>query len=479
MKIKYPEINRSLEINKREVQAAIAKEPVTAKLDSATQGTILRPLISPQVAKSMLLQSSKLSKCVKVLAQDTISNNWNFNTTNDNNDTVILAAFWNKYNKRQLQMATEEHYTYGYGCCEVIRNEKGEVARLKQFPAETAHILQKVKPGTDEPSYYVVHNRGGQLIEMRLTRFEYDKEDDDKRECFWLGGGKTEDFYDVPQWLPSFNSISAKISLDELNAKKLNEGNLMSGILVLTGNLDRPTRRDARTGEIIEKSKDELLKEKMDEVGTGLLTVYMGTNSKDIPLKMDYVKISEDNYDYLRTLANDCDQDIMSCFSIPKVRLMIDDVTESMNSNKTDTIWEIYTLSLEKEQYYFELEVDEFSRKYILPEDSKFVFECNMETPIFTDKRNTEIQTTIAVFKEGLLTIGQAIERLKEYFPELDWEKIDTNTPMMNERYMNGHNLGAYDSPLEIEDTYSRVISILQGDPDVNAEDESPRLLPV
>lgn len=36
---------------------------------------------------------------------------------------------------------------------------------------------------------------------------------------FWLGGGKTSEFYEIPYWLPAFNSISAKVALDELNKK--------------------------------------------------------------------------------------------------------------------------------------------------------------------------------------------------------------------------------------------------------------------
>ena len=53
------------------------------------------------------------------------------------------------------------------------------------------------------------------------------------------------------------------------------------------------------------------------------------------------MKLSRFEYD-------DEDDDILTYFSIPKVRLMMDDVTEFMNSNKTYTIYEIYTNNLEK-----------------------------------------------------------------------------------------------------------------------------------
>ena len=56
---------------------------------------------------------------------------------------------------------------------------------------------------------------------MKLSRYQYDQEDDDLPTCFWLGGGKTSEFYEIPYWLPAFNSISAKVALDELNTKKV------------------------------------------------------------------------------------------------------------------------------------------------------------------------------------------------------------------------------------------------------------------
>lgn len=209
---------------------------------------------------------------------------------------------------------------------------------------------------------------------MKLTRFQYDKEDDELPTCLWLGGGKTSEFYEVPYWLPAFNSISAKVALDELNAKKINKGNLMSGILVIK-------RPPAMEGEK-EKTKSDL-EEQMQEAGTGILTLDLESYNTDIPLEVQHVPISEQNYTYLSELADRCDEDILACFSILKVRLMIDDVTESMNSQKSNTIYEIYTKSLENEQLPFEIEINKFNKKYF-----KYTDVVNIETPIFSDKND-------------------------------------------------------------------------------------------
>ena len=56
---------------------------------------------------------------------------------------------------------------------------------------------------------------------------------------------------------------------------------------------------------------------------------------------------------------------------------MNDDVTESMNSNKSNTLYEIYTKSLENDPLPFEIEIKKFSKKYL-----EYNSEINFETPI-------------------------------------------------------------------------------------------------
>lgn len=262
---------------------------------------------------------------------------------------------------------------------------------------------------------------------MKLSRFEYDEQDDALPTCFWIGGGRTSEFYEIPYWLPAFNSISAKVALDELNAKKINEGNLMSDILVIR----RPPAID---GEKEETKKD--LESQMKDAGTGILTLDLESFNTEIPLEVQYVPMSEQNYSYLSELAERCDDDILACFSIPKVRLMIDDVTESMNSNKSNTIYEIYTKSLENEQLPFEIEINKFNKKYF---DYEGV--VDIETPIFSNKKDVEIKAILTLFNNGIITLGEAIKAVSVYYPALRLEYNDTN-PIYDERFYNGRILG-------------------------------------
>ena len=108
---------------------------------------------------------------------------------------------------------------------------------------------------------------------------------------------------------------------------------------------------------------------------------------------------------------------------------MIDDVTESMNSNKFNTIYEIQTKSLEKEQLPFEIQF--------------FKYECmvDIETPIFSDKKDVEINTILTLFNNGIITLGETIKAIIVYFPAFELEYNNVN-PLFNERYYNGRLLG-------------------------------------
>ena len=436
MKINYSRLNDSLEINKQQIQLSIA--PKTTKEDKDYKYRI-DPIVPVGIAQNLILQNNRLDKAIRILAQDVILNEITYLSEKENENEELVASFW-KNNINELYKQLQEYYSYGFGASEIIFDKKtGLPVELYQIPAETVFIKQESKrdskTGEIHYSYYAIQKIDGKKdVKMKLSRFQYDKEDDDLPTCLWLGGGKTSEFYEVPYWLPAFNSISAKVALDELNAKKINEGNLMSGILVIK-------RPPAMEGEK-EKTKSDL-EEQMQEAGTGILTLDLESYNTDIPLEVQYVPISEQNYTYLSELADRCDEDILACFSIPKVRLMIDDVTESMNSQKSNTIYEIYTKSLENEQLPFEIEINKFNKKYF-----KYTGVVNIETPIFSDKKEVEVTSILNLFNNGILTLGETIKAVSVYYPKLALEYNDTN-PLFNERYYNGRILGMNEYPSE------------------------------
>lgn len=443
MNITLKDIVPEISIMKNQIENDITR--TTVKLDTTRNtGAYIQPIVSQYVSKNVLLRSNKLSKCVRILAQDTILNDFNFKLNNPNeldNDEEILKPiieFWDKKNKVQFYRAVQEFYTFGFGCLEIITNQEGIPIQLKQFPAETAYITKDTRYNPSEPDYYVTQKLAtGETDKLKLSRFNYkNPEDESLPDCLWIGEGNTHDFYETPYWVPAFENINSKIVLDTLNTQKLNKGNILSGILAVTG-----PKSVTIEGE---KTNQDILEEQMKNAGTGIMPIYLESMSNTENITINYVPIQDNNHQYLSELSKEADQEILSCFSIPKVRLMIDDVTESMNSNKSDTIYEIYTKSLEVEQLIFEQIIDDFNLKY-------FNVDCSVdiETPIFSDKKSVEITSIKDSFNNALLTLGQALELLQPYYPGLDWETIDFENPLINERYYNGKVLGIVDNQIE------------------------------
>ena len=413
----------------------------TVKMDYQKGGGFLRPEVSPVLTKYVVLNNGNLNKCTKVLAQDTVLQNFIFDTEKED-QRKILDNFWDKTNKYQFYLAVQERYQYGWGALEVITNEMNVPVSLIQFPSQTAVIKKKGE------LYYAVQ-RGIQGGDKTLRLFDrldtYPEEDNHLPICLWLGGGATHEFYDVPAWFPEANKVLAKINLDMLNGDQINNGNNIDGILNIFG----PPQRPNVDGE----TPEDRLKKQIKETGTGTMVTYMESVSPDFPLKMGYVKISNDNWDYLQSFSESCDKALMSNYSIPKARLMIDDVTESMNSNKTETIWEIYTVSLNYEQYPNELIIREFN-KIAFGIDA----DLEMEVPIFSDKKQIELQNIIQLFNSGLITVGQAIHAIEPLLPQIDFSKIDYDAPYMNERLYNGNVMGMVE-----EDNFNGMFDFLQG----------------
>ena len=427
MKVEYPIINQSLEIAKQQIKSELA--PKTSKEDGNYKLRI-DPFIPVSVAESLILQNNKLDKSIRILSQDVILNDFSFLSEDDVEVEEEIIEFW-KSNINELYKQIQEYYSYGFGVSEIIFSKKtGLPKKLYQIPAKSVFIHEERSVdefGNPVSSYYAIQQVTGKPdVKMRLSRYNYTEDDDELPVCLWLGGGKTSEFYDIPYWLPAFNSISAKVSLDELNAKKINEGNLLSGILTVI-------RPPVRIGE---ENVDDKLDEQMQEAGTGIMTLELQSFNTDIPFDVKYIPISEQNYDYLSKLAESCDDDVLSCFSIPKIRMMNASEKESMNSNKSDVIYEVYTKSLENEQMPFEIQVNKFNKKYF-----NYTGVCNIETPIFSDKKEIEVDMILKLFNNGMLTIGQSINAISLLYPHLEMNVDETN-PIYADRYYNGNLLG-------------------------------------
>ena len=425
----------------------------TVKLDYLTGTGYLKQAVSPNLTKYILDNSSKVDACCDVLSKDTSLQSYIFTPTHEGTDISKLEKFWNKRNKLQLSYAIYEEKSYGYGCCEIIFDDKtGEPTRLEQFPAKTACIKKKVNSKGQDVFYAIQRKPSGNEIPLRLYHKleDYDESDKDLPICLWIGGDNENEFYSTPKWFRESDNVLGKINLDILNAQNLDKGNPIGGVLTFIG---PPQRPNATTGEFPEQT----LRKQIKNAGTGNLVIYLESMDKKYPIDVNYTKISQDNWSYLINYAESIDKNVLSSYRVPKTRLMINDESESMNSHKSDSIWEIYVITLNYEQLPYELLIQEFNRLFF-----KIDAEVEMDTPMFTDKREIEIKNTIELFKNGLLTIGESIQKIQKLLPDIEFEEIDLHSELMNERFFNGNVLGA-GNVSQINQDYEKIMDWLQG----------------
>lgn len=405
----------------------------------------IKPLVPASVVKNIVLSNDLVFSSIDTLAQDIILTELKILDSDLNDVDAEITDFWNKKTLYQVYLAVKDRLGYGYGALEILFDENNRPVGLEQVSAETLQIVTEKDKYTGDNSYYALYNNGTDHIKMRLSRFKYSPDDDELPVLLWLGGGEVSNFFDIPRWLPAFNRISANACLDELNAKKINEGNLLSGILTVVSPPMNKTEVDENGNVNTLTAKEQIdntLQEQISNAGVGLLTLHLQQLTAELPLNIQYIPITENNYDYLRQLAEDCDSSVLRLFKIPKARLLIDDTKESMNSNKTSTLWEIYTKELESLQLIYESEIHNFNLNYFRLETL-----VNIEVPVFVDMKQTEIDNILKLFNSGLLTLNQALAVIRKFYPDLTIE----DDIVMDGRYYNGQLLGMADLEPELE----------------------------
>lgn len=149
----------------------------------------------------------------------------------------------------------------------------------------------------------------------------------------------------------------------------------------------------------------------------GIAVVFTESNR---PISFDFTNIENNNYEYLESLQEKAEQSVLNCYNIPLARLMINTEKESMNSNKTQSIWEIYTLDLKTEQS----KIKEYIKELIF-ELYSIEVSVEIEVPLFSDRKEIEINNLINEWNAGLLTLKQTIEGLSEYTNVIDLKQYD------------------------------------------------------
>lgn len=401
--------------------------PLSTKKDSE-RTDIIYPLFDIGNCKYVISKYPTLSAIIRVLSVDTCYNEYVFAKLNDTSyDNEEVTEFW-KRNKSELKKQTEDWLGFGFGASEITFHENtGYPAKLKQIPAETLDI--KIVQYNGQAYHFARYMNDGKEVFFRITREDYtglpDNLDIGSGWVIWLGGGNESQWYDKPIWYSAYNDLLTAIRKKELDYHTISNDNIPKSVLFIEGPPDNPSN-----GEL---GVYESLRQQFQKANGGIAISYLETPMDSDILKTDYVKIQDDNFDYLNELIKQTDNSLLSLYRVPTIRLMIDNNKESLNSNKSQTVYEIYTLDLESYQYPIEEEINIFTHLFYEPN-----IYCEIKTPIFVDNKKSQAQTILEFYDVGILELGDTLKMVRRLFPEHDWSEIDWNNPELAQRFYHG-----------------------------------------
>ena len=394
--------------------------------DTADNGVELIPPVSMRNCLYVFENSSYVAKSARILANDVLFNNITLSSNDLNDDDSVLKEQVKQIqeylmsNIDELYNLAVDYYYSGWGAIEYVWNNTQ--FSLKQIPIYTC----KIKRVTINNEYVFLLE---QKINSKIKYFKIMGETYPDDFLFYngeklgytaiIGGDNIYQFYSLPYWVQDYKKILTQIAISEADYKTVANGNISSGILNI--NLEpqiAPAIEYDQNGNVVEQtSRQEIIENELLNANGGTAVIFTESNR---PVNLDYVNLTNNNYSYLSDLGDKCQQAVLNDYNIPLVRLMINSEKESMNSNKTQSIWEIYTLNLRNEQKKWKQFLNE-----LLFELYGMDLTVDIDVPIFSDRREIEVKLLIDAWKEGALTLEQYITGLSEYINVINLDDYD------------------------------------------------------
>lgn len=415
---KLSEVVKSVSNNLQNSDKFIGK-----KLDEGEDLLVLKRPISAADAKYIFDNATYVATCSQILAEDTIMNEVTLTVDEDADDTTkqiveqiqeyLLDNIDEFYN-----MAVDYNYS-GFAAMEMT--DDGTRFTLKQLPSNTLDVVQVTEK--QNKFYLLRQTLNGRTYYYRILGEDYtdfvNLRNFDLSDAVLMGGDNFYLFYSEPRYMSIRKKIFTQIAIESQNYNKVSKGNIAKGLLhvPLPPQLATPRQFDADGNEILLPSEEEIISEELQDGANGIAVVFTRAEN---PIPFEFIKIEDDNESYLENYQQSCEEAVLNVYRIPLARLMINTEKESMNSNKTQAIWEIYSLSLKQEQKKWKQLIKELI--YAL-----YGIDVNVEmtTPDFSDNRETEVDLIIKSFEAGALNLQQLIEALSEYIPIINLNDYD------------------------------------------------------
>ena len=424
--------------------------------DTADNVIELKPPIPMKDCLFVFENSSHVAKSCRILAADIIYNEITLTLDQIEEPSEHLVNQVNKINTfiydniDELYNLAVDYYYAGWCAMEYTWNNVR--FKLKQIPIHSCKII-RVKIH-DSTVYLLKQQINSTINYFKIMGETYPDDllyyaDQKLGYASLIGGDNIYQFFSLPKWVQDYKKILTEIAISSSDYKTVSNGNISSGVLNinLEPQLKPPIQYDPATGEVIPqdkiKSREDIISEELQSANGGTAVIFTESNR---PVTMDYVTLANSNHQYLSDLSLKCQQAVLNDYNIPLVRLMINTDKESMNSDKTKSIWEIYTLNLQNEQKPFK----QFIRELI---EELYSIPVNVEisTPIFSDRREIEVGLISQAWNDGALTLKQLIIGLSEYLKVIDLNEYDftVNTEVWDYRKIdNPQNISEDDLAL-------------------------------
>ena len=395
--------------------------------DTAETGIRLTPPVPMKDCLYVFKNSSHVAKCSRILADDIIYNEITLTPSEDEpdehliNQVIKINEFLNN-NKDELHNLSIDYNYAGWAAMEYVWDNTK--FKLQQIPIHTCDIIRINLQGND---YYLLEQRINSTTKyFKIMGEDYPENfhtynNQELGDASLLGGDNIYQFFSLPVWIQSYEEILTEIAIKSGDYKKISKGNISSGVLNI--NLEpqtgKPIKYDENGKPIQLPSREETITKEIQSANGGVAVIFTESNR---PMNMNYVTLTDNNHQYLADLKLTTQQSVLNDYEIPLVRLMINTDKESMNSDKTKSIWEIYTLNLKNKQTPYKQFISE-----LLYELYSIHIDVDIATPIFSDRREIETKLHSQAWNDGAINLKQYITALSEFLSVIDLNDYDFN----------------------------------------------------
>ena len=423
---------------------------LSTNIDTADNATELKPPISMQNCLYVFEHSSHVAKCCRILADDIIYNTITLTLNSIDEPPENLVNQVKKINEfidenvDELHNLAIDYYYAGWAVMEYTWNNVR--FKLKQIPVHSCKVIRTTIQGTDvfllkqqinsKTSFYKIMGETypDDFLYYNNMKLGY---------VSLIGGDNIYQFFGLPRWIQNYDDILTEIAVRKSDYKTVSNGNISTGVLNinLEPQLAPPIEYDEEGNPKPVKSRQEVISKELQSANGGTAVIFTESNR---PMNMDYVGLSNNNQSYLAELGSKCQQAVLNDYNIPLIRLMINTDKESMNSDKTKSLWQIYNLNLMNEQKPFKLFIKE-----LVMELYSLDVNVDITTPIFSDMREVEVKLISDAWMNGALTLKQYITGLSEYISVIDLNEYDFT---VNQDLWSFRKLPEYQETMSAED---------------------------